>query len=561
MQKIFFFLFLLLSIFANAQQQDSLSRYTIDQLLEKVDKSISTDKSKLYFYGNELLQRNAPDSIKFEGNMTLGFYERDVTGNIHKSISYFEKAMKICPNLDRQRVLFRLSEAYALINEYDKALKCIDDLEKIGKKPFTISYSMIYFLMGDFKKSTAIDLKTIKQFDLNLSTHPELKNTILRSKYKTYGNQASYYNYQNKLDSATYYINKLKSENIDFYNSYFDGLWFPETFNLILRAEYDKAIVRMEKSKVFINSSSVDRYNAYYYYAICYKKKRDYKKSLKYAEIGINSSVSMISFQNFELELYKIAYENAQKLGLKNRESYYLKKYNEGAQKINYQQKAAFMAKLYEQDIIKPLNKELIAKEKRAYYLWSGLAMILILFGSYFGYSIYKSKRDKKYFIAIIEKLKKENYQNSNLSETTELESSEEIEEIEGKQSSKNSITISEETERKIVKKLENFERKMQFLSPDISLGKIAQDFKTNAYYITYVIKFHKKTNFNGYINKLRIDYITHKLKFNSEYTNYKIEYLAQESGFSSYSTFKRIFTKETGIDPSKFISYLKEYK
>jgi len=567
LQKIFALFFLLLSSFAIAQQEDSLSKYSTEELIKKTYDAQYISNNKIYPYSKEILRRNPSDLIKSDAYVALAVYERDITGNIEKCIAYYEKCLtfKNEDNVIRQEsVLAILAYVYAVNNEYDKALKCIREADKLDTKTYNKNYSTIYHLMGDFKKSIADDLKFIEGNKKYLKLHPEEKpderQVRNESIYIGYANISSSYNYLHKLDSAVYFQKKFKLENKEFYANFCDGMWYVETFTLILKGEYDNAIARMKKSKIFINSSPSESYLANYYYAICYQKKKDYKKSLEYAETALQNIVVLQSFQNYELELYKIASKNAQQLGLTEKENYYLKKYNEGAQKINYQEKATFMANLYNLDVVKPLTEELIAKDKKSYYLWSGLAIVLILSASYIAYSIYKSKKDKKHFISIIEKLEREKYQNANLPEKIELESSEEIEEIEEKLPSKNSITISEETERKILKKLENFERKMQFLSPDVSLGKIAQDFKTNAYYITYVIKFHKNTNFNGYINKLRIDYITHKLKFNSEYTNYKIEYLAQESGFASYSTFKRIFTKETGIDPSKFISYLKEY-
>jgi len=188
-----------------------------------------------------------------------------------------------------------------------------------------------------------------------------------------------------------------------------------------------------------------------------------------------------------------------------------------------------------------------------------GFAVILT---GYLTYRTIKSKNEELKFLAIIEKF--ENNKTENIDDYAE-EISPTIEEqlflndFEEESETGSKKNISAETENKILKKLEIFERKKQFLDPHISLGTLALDFKTNTTYITYVIKKHKNDNLINYINKLRIEYIIQKMASQPEYANYKIEYLAQESGFSSYSTFKRIFTKETGIDPSKFITYLKQ--
>ncbi|MCD9855720.1 helix-turn-helix transcriptional regulator [Epilithonimonas sp. JDS] len=130
-----------------------------------------------------------------------------------------------------------------------------------------------------------------------------------------------------------------------------------------------------------------------------------------------------------------------------------------------------------------------------------------------------------------------------------------EIRKIEKEQIS--SLHISDDKERELMKKLSSFEKKEQFLSPEISLSSMASTFNTNVNYLSKIIKKHRDHNFSSYINELRINYITNKLRSNPEYLNYKIAYLAEECGFTSYSSFVSIFKQQTGITPSKFIEYL----
>ncbi|WP_296150424.1 AraC family transcriptional regulator [uncultured Flavobacterium sp.] len=120
---------------------------------------------------------------------------------------------------------------------------------------------------------------------------------------------------------------------------------------------------------------------------------------------------------------------------------------------------------------------------------------------------------------------------------------------------------ISEEVEKRIMRHLSIFEKKHLFLSPNISLSSMSKDFATNGSYLSAIIKKHKNSNFNNYINDLRIEYIILKFKTHPEYFNYKIAYLAEECGFASYAVFHRAFVQKTGISPSKFISSLKTEK
>jgi AraC-like DNA-binding protein len=122
-------------------------------------------------------------------------------------------------------------------------------------------------------------------------------------------------------------------------------------------------------------------------------------------------------------------------------------------------------------------------------------------------------------------------------------------------------LNIPQETEDTLVSKLAQFEKSKQFTKQDMSLALLAAHFDTNTKYLSEVINTHKGKNFNSYINELRINYIIDKLKSNRTYLQYKISYLAEESGFSSHSSFATVFKSVTGISPTVFIDLLKSTK
>ena len=94
-----------------------------------------------------------------------------------------------------------------------------------------------------------------------------------------------------------------------------------------------------------------------------------------------------------------------------------------------------------------------------------------------------------------------------------------------------------------------------------MSLALLASQFETNTKYLSEIINTYKNKNFNSYINELRINYITDRLKNNKTYLQYKISYLAEESGFSSHSSFATVFKAVTGIPPTVFIELLRDQK
>ena len=123
----------------------------------------------------------------------------------------------------------------------------------------------------------------------------------------------------------------------------------------------------------------------------------------------------------------------------------------------------------------------------------------------------------------------------------------------------KKSSIVPEETEQLLMKKLNKFESGKKYTNPDMSIALLASQFDTNTKYLSEVINRQKDKNFNGYINELRINYIIDKLKTDPVYFNYKVSYLAEESGFSSHSSFATVFKSVTGISPTKFMDFLQQ--
>jgi len=120
-------------------------------------------------------------------------------------------------------------------------------------------------------------------------------------------------------------------------------------------------------------------------------------------------------------------------------------------------------------------------------------------------------------------------------------------------------LTIPAETEQYLLGRLKKFELSGRFTSKEMSLAVLAAEFNTNTKYLSEIINKHSSENFNTYINKLRIAYIVDKIKHQPKYRNYKIKYLADESGFSSHSSFATTFKSITGISPTTFIELLSD--
>jgi|GEM_PF-1041743 len=119
--------------------------------------------------------------------------------------------------------------------------------------------------------------------------------------------------------------------------------------------------------------------------------------------------------------------------------------------------------------------------------------------------------------------------------------------------------SLLKESEEQILAALDKFESSKRYNHKDMSLSKLATQLNTNTKYLSEVINRHKGKNFNAYINKLRIDYITEKMKENPAYLNYKVSYLAEECGYSSHSTFTTVFKSIVGVSPITFVDFIRE--
>ncbi len=574
MKKLYFILFLLIAFSATAQK-DSLAKYTVKQLIDKTDQANANLDPRIKIYCEEIISRNPHDSIKAMaycnmGDMYYGVIKIDLDKaieNLKKSLMHAKRSHNTHYIIESHNVMAIL---YVMMNKNQQALDCIEQIKKYSTQRTEMEslrhgniYAIAYGLMGDFKKEAKTYRKDIEKIERYIASHPnEEKETIaklLKNKGFYAGELITNYNYQKKLDSAAYYIKQVRQlEKKGIYDMF--GIWYQETFYFILRGQYDDAIAKIAASQEkYIKGSKIDTYQSLYYLAVCYNKKGEYAKSLAYCEQALANKVVMQSSLNYELELYHLASQNAEKLGDEKAVAFYSKKYLVGSQKTNYAAKADFMAKLYQIDVIDPMNKELSHKNKTANrYALLGILAGLLATAVIIGAMI-KGKHDKKKFQAVMARLDQQEATQKELPEAEEIiEEKENVAEKPIPAIKNVTSAMSDEAEKNILKRFDSFERKLKFLSPEVSVSSMAIDFNTNVRYLSEAIKKYKNNNFNGYVNDLRIDYIILKLKNQPEYSSYKIAYLAEECGFASHAVFNRAFVQRTGIAPSKFISYLK---
>ena len=88
------------------------------------------------------------------------------------------------------------------------------------------------------------------------------------------------------------------------------------------------------------------------------------------------------------------------------------------------------------------------------------------------------------------------------------------------------------------------------FTQKQFAINDMAQLLNTNRNYLSQIINDYYKTNFNNYINDLRIKE-ARKMLINSQFKHYSIEGVGEAVGFHSKATFNTSFKKFTGVTPS----------
>ncbi len=98
------------------------------------------------------------------------------------------------------------------------------------------------------------------------------------------------------------------------------------------------------------------------------------------------------------------------------------------------------------------------------------------------------------------------------------------------------------------------------YLKAKYTLAEFAHDMQLPTYQISQLLKYHYKTNFNDFINGLRIKEVKKHLE-GDDFQNYSIEGIAKDCGFAAKSTFFTAFKKHTGLTPMEYQKLIQKNK
>lgn len=366
----------------------------------------------------------------------------------------------------------------------------------------------------------------------------------------------------NKMDSAKILIQEgiqasLKNKNSYKYHQY---LFLDGFYNLKLK-KYDIAIEKLLESKKFFAKNENDL-NISYTLLNLGKAYDGLKNKDKAAEsfTAIDSIVQKSNNTFPELrDVYTYLIDYYKEKNNKEKQLYYIERFLKVDKLLDFQFRyiSRELPRRYDTpQLLKEKENIITDLQKRKQVLYISISILIIVLLILF-YLYRKSKNSEKRHREIAQKLIHSIEEKKNV--LTESEPNVVISEISDKktpfnQTESKSKSIPEDVVQFILKGLENFETKEQFLKKGITLSSLAKTIKTNSAYLSDVINTYKEKNFASYLNDLRINYALKRLVHDKKFRSYKLSVISEELGYNNEQAFSIAFKKKTGTTLSIYI-------
>ena len=92
------------------------------------------------------------------------------------------------------------------------------------------------------------------------------------------------------------------------------------------------------------------------------------------------------------------------------------------------------------------------------------------------------------------------------------------------------------------------------FLDPDLKYSDLAMKMGISTRYLTEILNREIGQSFHDFVNNFRVKEVQARM-LDQENSDYTLLAIAMDAGFSSKSSFNRIFKKHTGLTPSQFLA------
>lgn len=498
-------------------------------------------------------------------------------GNPEQAFPILDQIKKDCERIDYKLGITRIGHTLAIIyfnsTDYEKVITLDDEYLKVGLEIKDYEkLSHIHRLKGAAYSELGLLNKANTELDQALQYANKIKEGSNKQHAISviYGNRASHLMKSAKSqDSIFANINKsiaaaqkISEDDDSFISKKYSLIAYSY---IILASEYLKAgneelaedyfhkALKIHNTRPMPLVEKVVLLNELSFF---YHDQKAYDESIKYAEQGIELEKNA-SFPQLRRDLFEILSKSYLELHQTENSIKYLNLFTTLNDSITSVDKKAVDTAL--NTTVSKQEKRHLDDASRRSLIYMLSSLVFVVFGvTFFFYYKNKKQQQIKKIETILEKLKDRHSK----SQDVLLTAREDVKEEEkAKEEEEEKKLIPAETEKRLLEKLVEFEEKKLYLERKVSLSFVAAEIESNTKYLSYIIKHHKGKDFNKYINDLRINYIVQKINDNPIYRQYKINVLAEETGFSSHSKFATVFKKTVGVSPSEFINYFEKNK
>ncbi|WP_142717693.1 helix-turn-helix domain-containing protein [Chryseobacterium rhizoplanae] len=548
----------------NNTEKNNPEKRTYKELEDEFYKALPGDTNNSKSIASSYLKK-----AKSENNTTQiaeGYVMLHFDEDLPNALKYLDSLQHITQNskentypariyLLRGNLYFRNDNLQSALNNYILGLKYAK--EKGNKRQIAMAHISIAYLNNYIGKheETAKVLRHYA-YDADYMNETEINSLKL--------NLADAYIEINKMDSAYALIQEGlqgSKKSKDVYR-YYQNLGLLGYYHLHSK-NYQKAIDGLlECEKYFFTNNSGSKRNQHYtllYLGKSYAGLQEKEKSVDFFR-KIDSMVLKTNYIYPELrDVYTYLIDYYKENGDKEKQLYYVDRFLKVDQVLDTQFRyiSRELPRRYDTPELQQEKEDItneLTKRKSLFYIVLSLLLIshLLFINVYFKY-----KKSEKNYKKIAQDLI-QSVNEKRVVKNKEPEAGQEIHPVENTENSedKTSRTVSEDIAQTILKELEIFESKDQFLNKGITLGSLAKKIKTNSKYLSEIINTYKGKNFATYLNDLRIDYAISRLATDRKFRSYKIPFIAEELGYNNEQAFTLAFKKRTGTPLS---IYLKE--
>ncbi len=543
-----FSLFSCTSLLGQNRETDTLSNQNSNYFFKLYEKA-ETKKEKIKYI--EWFIKKA--KIENEENKILsGYYIMSLLYDTPKALIYADSAInrsKKNPTPYFPMVVhLRKGKYYRKKYSYQKAIDNFLIANRYARKNNLEKFIIISnFSIGTIKRKIKDYEGAIELLKENYYFAKRSNNQIntLRSLIEI----SNIYTEYEKTDSVPKYVElgrglALKLKDTTRYYHFFIN----EGINEYHKKKYNASIKSLKEASSHYQNKKNTRYllYPYYYIAKSYDSLKKTSKALEYYKKSDSIFQLQKSFSPFMRDTYETLINHYKKENNLEQQLFFINRLLKFDSIVN-QNEIYLNKKIYKEYDIPKLEAEKetilqqlkVEKNHSSYVIYITFVVVLFL-GTLLYYQFKKRRVYKKRF----EELLRDNAKNL----STKV-----------KESKENKIEIPEPIVNEVMESLDKFESEKQYTSNKITLAKLAKEINTNTQYLSKIVNHYKGKTFSNYLNDLRINYITDKLKKDSLLQKFTIKAISEEAGFNNPESFSKAFYKVNGIKPSYFLKELEK--